>query len=88
MGIRMNRHLIYGNIKYNMFCNEPCYDISSHGYEFLLYHGFHPEHNPWIKDCWEEYLLRHGYLKCISIPTVECQYDQLNFMLLHMSILS
>ena len=88
MGIRMNRHLVYGNIKYNMFCNEPCWDISSHGYAFLLHKGIHPEHNPWVKDCWEEYLLRHGYLKCISIPTVESQYDQLNFELLHMCIFS
>ena len=71
----MNRHLIYGNIKYNMLCDEPCWDISSHGCELLLHEGFYPEHNPWVKDCWGEYLLRHGYLKCISTPSVESQYD-------------
>ena len=57
MGIKMNRHIVYGNIKYNMFCNEPCYDISCYGYDYLLSQGFHPDTNPWVLDCWEEYLL-------------------------------
>ena len=88
MGIKCNRHIVYGNIKYNMFCEDPCWDISSQGYEFLLYKGFHPDHNPWVRDEWEEYLLKWGYLKCIAIPTTETQYDQMTLELLHMSILS
>jgi hypothetical protein len=70
-----------------MFCDSSCWDISSHGYEFLLYRDFHPDHNPWVKDEWEEYLLRWGYLKCIAIPCVETQVDQLNLEVLRMSSL-
>ena len=88
MGIRFNRHIVHGNIKYNMFCNSPCWDISSYGYQYLLSKGFHPYTNPWVQDRDEEYLLQHGYLKCISIPNSESQYDQLNLEVLHMSILS
>ena len=88
MGIRMNRHIVHGNIKYNMFCNEPCWDISRYGYAYLLSVGFHPHDHPFVKDEWEQYLLQRGYLKCISIPTSESQYDQLNLEVLHMSILS
>ena len=88
MGIRMHRHLVYGNIKSNMFCNEPCWDISSYGYQYLLSQGFHPHDNPWVKDEREGHLLRYGYLKRIAIPTVETQVDQLNLEVLHMSILS
>ena len=87
MGIKMNRQIVYGNVKYNMFCSEPCYDISSHGYQYLLSKGFHPDRQPFVEDHWEEYLLRNGYLKCISIPTSESQLDQLNLEVLHMSIL-
>ena len=87
MGIKMNRQIVYGNVKYNMFCNHPCYDISTYGYEYLLSKGFHPDTNPWILDEWEEYLLRNGFLKCVSIPTSESQLDQLNLEVLHMSIL-
>ena len=88
MGIRMNRHIVHGNIKYNMFCDSPCWDISSYGYQYLLSMGFHPHDHPFVKDEWEEYLLQHGYSKCISIPTSESQYDQLNLEVLHLSILS
>ena len=49
--------------------------------------GFHPHDHPFVKDGWEEYLLQHGYLKCISILTSEFQYDQLNLEILHLSIL-
>ena len=49
----MNRHIVYGNIKYNMFCNEPCWAISSYGFQYLLSKGFHPHDNPWVKDEWE-----------------------------------
>ena len=87
MGIRCNRHIVYGNIKYNMFCNSPCWDISNYGYQYLLNRGFHPDHNPWVLDSWEECLLKWGYLKCIDIPCVETQYDQMTLELLHMSIL-
>ena len=79
MGIRMNRHLINGHIRYNMFVNQPCYDISSYGYQYLLDHGYHPDTNPRIKDEWEHYLLKYGYLKQIGIPTKESNYDQLNY---------
>jgi hypothetical protein len=87
MGIQFNRHVVYGNIKYNMFCCDPCWDISSYGYKYLLDQGFHPDNNPWIRDEWEGYLLKYGHLRCISIPTSESKYDQLNLELLHMSIL-
>ena len=57
------------------------------GMGFFLYKGFHPDTNPWVKDEWEEYLLKWGYLRCIGIPTTETQYDQMTLELLHMSIL-
>jgi hypothetical protein len=88
MGIRMNRQIVHGNIKYNMFCDSPCWDISRYGNAYLLSVGFHPHDHPFVKDEWEQYLLQRGYLKCISIPTSESQYDQLNLEVLHMSILS
>ena len=87
MGIRFNRHVVFGNIKYDMFCDSPCYDISSYGYEYLLSKGFHPDSHPWVKDAWEGYLLKYGYMKCISMPTLESQIEQLNLEVLHMSIL-
>ena len=83
MGIRMNRHLIGDRIRYNMFCNSPCYDISSYGYDYLLSKGFHPHDNPYVNDIDEQFLLKYGYLKCISLPTKESNYDQLNFESLH-----
>ncbi len=70
-----------------MFCNSPCRNISRYGYKYLLDRGFHPHHHPFVKDEWEGYLLKHGYLKCVSILTSESRYDQLNLELLHMSIL-
>ena len=79
MGIRCNRHIVHDNIKYNMFCNDPMWDISSYGYNYLLTQGFHPDTNPWVLDCWEEYLLKYGFLKCIAIPSKESKYDQLNY---------
>ena len=79
MGIRMNRHIVNANTRYNMFCNDPTWDISDFGYRYLLAQGFHPVNNPWIQDSWEGYLLKYGYLKCIGLPTKELQYDQLNF---------
>jgi len=79
MGIRFNRHMVNGTVKYNMFCNEPLWDISSYGYRYLLAQGFHPVNNSWVKDEWEGYLLKYGYLKCLGIPTIEYRYDQLNF---------
>lgn len=88
MGIRCNRHIVNGHIRYNMFVDNPCWDISSYGYQYLLSQGFHPDTNPWIKDIWEEYLLRYGYLKCINIPTNESKYDQLNFESLYNHLLS
>lgn len=79
MGIRCNRHVVFGHIRYNMFCNDPTWDISSYGYDYLLSKGFHPHTNPYVKDIDEEFLLKRGYLKCIGMPSKELQYDQLNF---------
>ena len=79
MGIRMNRHIVNGNTRYNMFCNDPTWDISDFGYRYLLAQGFHPVNNPWVQDSWEGYLLKYWYLKCTGLPTKELQYDQLNF---------
>ena len=79
MGIRMNRHIVYGNIRYNMFCDTPTWDVSPYGYQYLLSKGFHPDTNPYVKDIDEGYLLKYGMLKCIGLPTKELQYDQMNF---------
>ena len=83
----MNRHLISGRVRYIMFCNDPCYEIHNTGYCYLLQSGFHPEHNPWIEDFQEENLLDRGYLRCISTPTFEARYDQLNYEYLYICIL-
>ena len=79
MGIRFNRHVVYGHIRYNMFCNEPTWDISPYGYQLLLSKGFHPHTNPYVNDLDEQYLLRYGMVKQFWLPTKELQYDQLNF---------
>ena len=88
MGIRMNRCVISGCIKYNMFVNQPCWCISNYGYQNLLARGFHPHDNPWPLDSWEHYLFKYGYLKCEGIPTNECQYEQLNFESLYDHLLN
>ena len=85
--VKFNRHLIYGRIKYNMYCDSPCYAISNYGYRFLLNSGFHPDDNNWVDDWVEEYLISHGYVCCFSCPTNESRYDQLNYEMLYMSIL-
>ena len=84
---KFNRHLIYGRIKYNMFCDSPCYELHRHGYSYLLNSGFHPDTNSWIEEWQEGFLLDSGLLKCISLPTIESRYDQLNYEMLYMSIL-
>ena len=88
MGIRCNRRIINGHIRYNMFVNDPCYDISRYGYDYLLSKGFHAYDNPYVDDIDEQFLLKYGYLKCISLPTLESQYDQLNYESLYNNLLS
>ena len=86
--VYVNRHIIHGRVKYNLFCDEPCYHINRFGYSYLLQTGFHPEHNNWIEDYQEEYLLKRGYLKCISVPTNESKYSQLNYEMQYLYLMN
>ena len=58
MGVKFYRYIVYENITYDMFCNSPCWDIASYGYRYLLSKGFHPNRRSFVKDDWEEYLLK------------------------------
>ena len=83
-----HRNVIYGRVKYNLFCDDPTYHINSLGYSYLLKTGFHPDTNPWIEDYQEDYLLMYGYLKCISIPNNESKYEQLNLEMQHLNLMN
>ena len=86
--VYVNRYVIYGRIKYDTFVDDPCYHINRFGYSYLLQTGYHPEHNNWIEDYQEEYLLKRGYLTCISIPTNESKYDQLNYEMQYLYLMN
>jgi len=76
--MKFNRHIILGRIKYNVFCNEPCYSLCPQGAAYLKSIGWHPDRNPWVDDDVEIHLLTNYCFNCISIPTVESNIDQLN----------
>ena len=76
--MKFNRHIILGRVRYNVFCDDPSYDLCFEGTIYLRSVGWHPEHNPWVDDATEEYLLNNYLLRCLSIPTVESGIDQLN----------
>ena len=88
MGLRFNRFVINGRIQYNMFADMGTWDISRYGYEFLLEQGFNAFNNPFVDGEVEEFLLRYGFVRRISTPTIESRTDQLFLELLNDPVIS
>ena len=84
--MKFNRHIIFGRLRYNTYCNDPCYYINPEGARLIKLFGWHPETNPWIDDN-IEFLLSNHLIRCCSMPTTEYQIDQLNYEFLYGSIL-
>ena len=84
----VNGHIIYGKIRYNVFCDDPCYSICGNGVRYLHCVGWNADTQPWVEDEWEEFLLYRGYLKCISIPSNESKYDQLNYEMQYLYLMN
>ena len=83
--MKFNRHIVFGRLRYNTYCNEVNYYLCAEGITILKNSGWHPDKNPWVDDCVEDLLLEKYLLKCIGCPTTEYQIDQLNYEFLYSS---